>query len=178
MIYKDKELENCYGRFGETDPKRKHLLKGGKYQEKYDGGIRVSCIMNWPNVIPAGTECNELATAMDLFTTMAVVSGAQIPTDRPIDGKDISSMIKGEKNAKSPHKAVYGFRPRGGIESVRFENWKLIMSGKKNKVQLYDLTTDMGETKNVATQHSKLVNKLVKMGEAANQSVKENRNLE
>ena len=178
LIYKDKELENCYGRFGETDPKRKHLLKGGKYQEKYDGGIRVSCIMNWPNVIPAGTECNELATAMDLFTTMAVVSGAQIPTDRPIDGKDISSMIKGEKNAKSPHKAVYGFRPRGGIESVRFENWKLIMSGKKNKVQLYDLTTDMGETKNVATQHSKLVNKLVKMGEAANQSVKENRNLE
>lgn len=182
LIHKDKELENCYGRFGETDPNRKHLLRGGKYQEKYDGGIRVSCIFSWPGVIPAGTECNELTTSMDLFTTMAHVTGAAIPTDRPIDGKDILLLMKGDKNAKSPHKAVFGFRPRGGIESVRYQQWKLIMpqTEKQGTVQpaaLYNLQNDPGEQTNVASQHADLVKQITAMGRDADNAIKENKNI-
>lgn len=182
LIYKDKELENCYGRFGETDPNRKHVLRGGKYQEKYDGGIRVSCILVWPEVIPAGKECNELATAMDLFTTMAHVSGAEIPADRPIDGKNILPLMKGDKNAKSPHKAVFGFRPRGGIESVRYQHWKLIMpktnrQGKKVPAELYDLKKDLKEANNIASLHPDVVNDMIRMGEEADKAVKENKQL-
>ncbi|MEG2331114.1 MAG: sulfatase [Bacteroides sp.] len=183
LIHKDKELENCYGRFGETDPSRKHLLRGGKYQEKYDGGIRVSCVFSWPGVIPAGTVCNELATSMDLFTTMALVSGATVPTDRPIDGKNILPLLKKEKNASSPHKAVFGFRPRGGIESVRFKHWKLIMpqtdkQGKEQPAQLYNLQEDEGEQTNVASKHTELVNQIVSMGQEANKAIKENKNID
>lgn len=182
LIHKDKELENCYGRFGETDPNRKHVLRGGKYQEKYDGGIRVSCILVWPEVIPAGKECNELATAMDLFTTMAHVSGAEIPADRPIDGKNILPLMKGDKNAKSPHKAVFGFRPRGGIESVRYQHWKLIMpktnrQGKKVPAELYDLKKDLKEANNIASLHPDVVNDMIRMGEEADKAVKENKQL-
>lgn len=182
LIHKDKELENCYGRFGETDPNRKHRLRGGKYQEKYDGGIRVSCIFSWPGVIPAGAECNELTTSMDLFTTMAHVAGAAIPADRPIDGKDILPLMKGDKNAKSPHQAVFGFRPRGGIESVRYQHWKLIMpqTGKQGNIQpaeLYNLQNDLGEQTNVASQHADLVKQLVCMGQDAEKAIKENKNI-
>lgn len=182
LIHKDKELENCYGRFGETDPNRKHVLRGGKYQEKYDGGIRVSCILTWPGIIPAGKECNELTTGMDLFTTMALVAGADIPTDRPIDGKNILPLMKGEKKAKSPHKAVFGFRPRGGIESIRYQHWKLIMPktdrfGKKTSAELYDLQKDLGETRNVAAQYPNLVEDMIRMGEDADKAIKENRNI-
>lgn len=179
LIHKDKELENCYGRFGETDPNRKHVLRDGKYQEKYDGGIRVSCIFSWPGVVPEGQVCNELTTAMDLFATMAIVAGAEIPTDRPIDGKNILPLMKGEKNAESPHQAVFGFRPRGGIESVRYKNWKLIMprtdyQGNKFPAELYDLEKDLGETNNIASQHSKLVSDIQKMGEDAEKAIKAN----
>lgn len=180
LIHKDKELENCYGRFGETDPDRIHLLRGGKYQEKYDGGIRVSCIMSWPDQIPSGTECNELVTSMDLFSTMAVMSGASVPMDRPIDGKNILPLLRGETGAKSPHRAVFGFRPRGGLESVRFEHWKLIMpsttaKGEQLESELYDLKSDMGERNNVASQYPEVTKKLIRMGEEANKAVKENR---
>lgn len=183
LIHKDKELENCYGRFGETDPSRKHLLRGGKYQEKYDGGIRVSSVFCWPGVIPAGSECHELTTSMDLFTTMAEVAGAAIPADRPIDGKNILPLLKGEKNARSPHKAVFGFRPRGGIESVRFEKWKLIMpqtnkAGKEQAAELYDLQQDIGEQSNVASQHADLVKRLTAMGKDAEKAIQENRSLD
>lgn len=181
LIHKDKELENCYGRFGETDPNRKHLLRGGKYQEKYEGGIRVSCIFSWPEVIPAGTECNELITAMDIFSTMAAITGSEVPTDRPIDGKDILPLLRGDKNAKSPHKAVFGFRPRGGLESVRYGHWKLIMpfnrQGKAQPAELYDLRTDLGEQVNVSDKHPDVVRQMIRMGEEADKAIKENRKL-
>lgn len=177
LIHKDPELENCYGRFGETDPNRKHVLRGGKYQEKYDGGIRVSCVMSWPKVIKPNSETKELTTAMDLFTTMALVAGGDVPSDRPIDGKNILSLIRGDKGVKSPHKAVFGFRPRGGLESVRFENWKLIMPDRKNNVQLYDLSSDLAESKNVADLYPGIVEKMMKMGYDADACIKNNKNI-
>lgn len=183
LVYKDKELQNCYGRFGETDPNRKHVLRGGKYQEKYEGGIRVACVFSWPGVIPFGKECNELVTSMDIFTTMTQVAGIDIPADRPIDGKNILALMKAENGAKSPHKAVYGFRPRGGVESVRFLHWKLIMpkiisEGKLSHAELYNLNDDLNEQNNVATFNSELVEQMIRMGEEADRAIKENRKID
>ena len=45
--------------------------------------------MSWPSVIPTQTEYDEPTTAVDLFTTFVHISGAEIPTDRVIDGKNI-----------------------------------------------------------------------------------------
>ncbi len=172
LVHKDEELENCYGKFGFTDPNRKHLLREGKYQERYDGGIRVSCIMSWNGKIPAGTICDEPIGAMDLFTTFAEVAGATIPEDRIIDGRNIWSLMSGEPGAKSPHKAIYGFKPKGGISSIRYQNWKLVLAGKHwtgelKEHHLFDLSVDIGETTNVAAQYPKLVKQLVKMAEEA-----------
>lgn len=183
LIYKDKELENCYGRYGETDPSRVHVLRGGKYQEKYDGGIRVACVMSWPGVIASGAVSSELATGMDIFTTMAEISGGAIPTDRPIDGRNIMPLMRGDKGAKSPHKAVYGFRPRGGtVSSVRYENWKLIMPfmGRDSvavAAELYNLDDDLGERLNVANKHRDLVAKITKMGDDAYEAIRSNKPL-
>jgi len=178
LIHKDEELENCYGKFGYTDPNREHVLRGGKYQEKYDGGIRVSCIMTWPGHIPASTTCDEPIAAMDLFTTFAHIAGASIPQDRVIDGKDILPLMKQEAGAVSPHEAIFGFKARGGLMSVRYENWKLVMSGKQRNgeaipLQLYNLTTDLGEENNVADQNPKVVKQILKIADAADKAIVE-----
>ncbi|BAX78836.1 hypothetical protein ALGA_0443 [Labilibaculum antarcticum] len=183
LIHKDEELENCYGRFGATDPDREHVLREGKYQERYDGGIRVSCIMKWPGVIPEGIECDEIVGAFDLFTTFANIAGADIPTDRIIDGKNILPLMKGEDGAVSPHKAIYGFKAKGGLMSVRYKNWKLVLPGKHwtgtfERAQLYDLTQDIGEKNNVAEKHSKVVKEILKMAEEAEKAVEENKSIE
>lgn len=183
LIHRDLELESCYGRFGYTDPDREHILRGGKYQERYDGGIRVSCIMSWPGVIPAQTSCDEPTTAMDLFTTFAIIAGAEVPKDRVIDGKNILPLMKAEKGAKSPHTAVYGFRGKGGLMSVRYQNWKLIMPSRDNEgnlssPQLYNLDNDIGETTDVSDKYPQLVDKIFVMANEADIAIKENRSIE
>ena len=179
LIHKDMELEKCYGRFGETDPDREHVLRGGKYQEKYDGGIRVPCIVVWPGVTPANSECNELVASFDLFDLFAQVAGVEVPSNIVIDGRDIMPLIKGEEGAKSPHKAIYGFAPKGGIRSVRYENWKLVYSNSKEKpFELYNLEVDLGEKNNIADQHPDIVKKINKMGVNANNSIKNNKKID
>ncbi len=180
LIYKDEELENCYGKYGATDPNRHHVLRGGKYQERFDGGIRVSCIMKWPSKIPTGIVCDEVVAAQDLFTTFAHIAGAEIPTDRIIDGKNILSLMKGVDGAVSPHKAIYGFKAKGGLMSVRYQNWKLILPGKHwtgnfEEAQLYDLNEDLGEKNNLADKYPKLVKKIMKMGEDAEWAIENNK---
>ncbi len=180
LVHRDEELENCYGKFGFTDEKRDHILREGKYQERFDGGIRVSCIMKWPGNIPASTQCDEIITGMDLFTTFADVAGASIPTDRVIDGKDIQPLMKGEKDAHSPHKAVYGFTANGKLMSVRYKNWKLILPGKHwtgnfETPQLYDLNDDQGEENNVAEANPKVVGEMMEMAENAATAMKNNK---
>ncbi|MCG8582990.1 MAG: sulfatase [Bacteroidales bacterium] len=182
LIHRDLELENCYGKFGYTDPERTHILREGKYQERYDGGIRVSCIMAWPNNIPAGTTCDEPVTAMDLFTTFAEVAGAEIPSDRPIDGKNILNLMKQEAGAVSPHKAIFGYKARGGLMSVRYQNWKLVFKRPYdpetvNELYLYDLNSDLSETIDVASNKPKVVKKILGLCKEAEKAIKEGKEI-
>jgi len=177
LVHKDEELENCYGRFGFTDSTRVHILREGKYQERFEGGIKVSCIMKWPEHIPASTVCNEAVTAMDLFTTFAHIAGAEIPQDRAIDGKDIQPLMFGNKEAVSPHKAIYGFTATGKLMSVRHKNWKLIMPGKHwtgnfDTPQLYNLDNDPGEKSNVSDSFPDVVNEILSIAEQAKLDIK------
>lgn len=182
LVGYDRELENCYGRAGYVDSTRTHVLRGGKYQERYEGGIRVCSFMVWPGVIPAQSQCTELTTAMDIFTVMANVSGGQVPTDRPIDGRDIMPLMRGEKGAKSPHQAVFGFKPRGGLSSVRYQNYKLILPVVNAKgetvaqAELYDLSTDLAESRNLADKQPELVKKMTQMGQKASQAIAKGEN--
>src|SRR5690606_23841397 len=68
----------------------------------WEGGMRVPGIARWPGRIEPGRVTNELATAMDLFTTLAALCGAEMPSDRTIDGRDISPLLF-DPEARSPH---------------------------------------------------------------------------
>jgi arylsulfatase A-like enzyme len=81
-------------------------FRGGK-GGAYEGGMRVPCIMRWPQVIPAGSVCGELATQMDFLPTFAKLAGGELPKDRKIDGKDISDLMFAKEGAKSPHESCF-----------------------------------------------------------------------
>lgn len=83
---------------------------------------------------------------MDLFTTFAKMAGADIPHDRPIDGKDILPVLQGKK--KSPHKVLYYYR-RDRLTAIR--------AGK-----LYDLEVDPSEKYDLADKHPEIVAILTK----------------
>ena len=86
-----------------------HPLRGFKFQT-YEGGMRVPCIMYWKGKVPAGSSCDEIAATIDLLPTIAGLSGAELPNDRAIDGKDIWPLIAGKKGAQTPHEIYFFYK--------------------------------------------------------------------
>ncbi len=100
-------------------------LRGRKGQS-YDGGYRVPFIVQWPGHIPAGSVCSAPAMNIDLFPTLAAAAGITLPSDRMIDGKDISGLLTGQTSA-SPHDILYLYHYEE-LEGVRTGSWKYFRS--------------------------------------------------
>ncbi len=124
----------------------------GRKTTTWEGGMRVPCIARWPGKIPAGSTCTQLATTMDLMPTLARLSGGDVPSDRRIDGADITPLLFGEKDATTPHEAFFYYNGRH-LEAVRHDRWKLHLK----ESLLYDLRTDVGENHDLASKHPDVV---------------------
>lgn len=157
-------------------------LREGK-ATSWDGGVRVPCVMRWPGKIPQGATCGEMALTMDLLPTLAKFAGTNAPSDRIIDGRDISPLMFAAPGAKSPHDALFVYWGQE-LQAVRSGRWKLHFphnyvkpnppggSGKPGKystektdIALFDLQADIGETRNVAAEHPEIVARLQKLAE-------------
>jgi len=113
--------------------------------------------VRWPGKIPAGETNDELMTAMDLLPTFAKLAGADIPSDRVIDGKDVWQVLTG--NEKSPH-ATFFYHRQSTLEAVRSGPWKLrVKDGKP--VALHNLEDDIGESRNVLQSKPAIVKRLM-----------------
>jgi arylsulfatase A-like enzyme len=127
-------------------------LRGGKGGPRFEGNMRMPTLAWWPGTIPAESVCSEIGRSIDIFPTLAKLCGGEVPTDRIIDGKDISPLLT-NPNAKSPHRELYY-----EYEGIRQRNWKVVKLG--NAFHLFDLATDIGERKNIAAQHPEKVAEL------------------
>jgi arylsulfatase A len=165
------EIEECYGKYATVDTVRSknHLLRNGKYQARYSGGTQVSCIIKYPNVIPANSTSEAYMNGTDIFTTMLNLAGINIPKDRIIDGKDILPILKGDKE-KDVRKIAYSIDGHQRIQSVIQKDWKLVFSQKfpKNIIEngapeLYNIKNDIGEKNNVALKYPKIMEELLKI---------------
>jgi arylsulfatase A-like enzyme len=142
-----------------------------------EGGQRIPCIMCWPGRIPAGKTCSELCTTMDLLPTFAHLAGKEPPKDRVIDGHDIWPLMVGDVNANSPYEAFYYYYV-GQIQAVRSGRWKLHLpleakwrnfrgDTMASEAELYDLKTDIDETRNLVDKHPDIVKRLQALAEKA-----------
>ena len=173
LVKKYEELEACYGEYAKVDTTRTHVVRDGKYQARYEGGIRVPFIARWPGQIPAGTTSAEVAAGFDLYTTFATVAGAEIPKDRVIDGRNILSLLKGE--AKSPHAAFFGIQNKQ-IASARQGPWKIVLSAAAEKAaQLYNLDEDLAEKNDLASTHPEIVDRLKGIVEQARRNFQDDK---
>jgi arylsulfatase A-like enzyme len=130
----------------------------------YEGGVRVPCIMRWPGRIPAGRTCSEVAATIDLLPTLASLCGAELPTDRAIDGKNIWPLMQGLPDARSPHEFYCLAHQKGSVRSGVWKYYPWPEDGApgadRPPVQLYNLSEDISETNNVAAQHPDVVQRL------------------
>lgn len=147
-----------------------------------EGAFRVPTLMWWPGTVPANTVCDEFATTMDLLPTLASLGGGHVPGDRVIDGKEITGLVKGVPEAKTPYDAFFYYE-RDQLQAVRSGPWKLFLplneftrhphfrAGQKTQPLLFNVVTDIGCRTNVADQHPNVVERLTKYAESAREDL-------
>ena len=122
----------------------------------YEGGIRVPLLIK-----PAGFEGSRLmrtspVVGHDLFPTLLSMTGINVP-DKEIDGTDLSPLLV--PNGSLPERDLYWHYPHyhGSAwtpgAAIRDGNRKLIEFHETGTVELYDLSSDPGETNNLATKN-------------------------
>jgi arylsulfatase A len=157
----------------------------------FEGGYREPCLMRFPGQIPAGSACDKLCATIDLLPTVARLLGLALPSDRIIDGRDIWPLMTGEVGAKSPHDVFYCYYDNE-LRAVRDQRWKLVLPHTSRTLAgrpggrdgypvqyeqasiglaLYDLKNDVGETTDVAAEHTEIVKRLSEAAERARDDI-------
>ena len=158
------------------------MLSGWK-GSTWEGGMREPCLMWWPGTIPDGKTCRELATTMDLLPTISELSGADLPDDRIIDGKNILPLMLAEKGTQSPYEAFFYYQLEQ-LQAVRSGKWKLHLAldsmytnihlgtwGPGRDMKLIDLSADIKEQVDVSADHPEIVEKLLNYADQAREDL-------
>jgi arylsulfatase len=158
----------------------------------WEGGVRTPCLMRWPGRIPAGSVCDQPLMTIDLFPTIARLTGAALPQHK-IDGLDCWPLISGAPGATNPHEAYFFYFEFSQLQAVTSGRWKLQLphqwrtlagrpggrdgrptaygQARSTAPELYDLETDIGETKDLAAQHPEVVKRLEALAEACREDL-------
>jgi len=148
--------DNGPNKEGGTNPKFFNAsgpLRGIK-RDLYEGGIRVPMVVRWPGQVPAGRVSDHVWAAWDFLPTMADLVCADAPAG--LDGVSMLPLLRG-KSQKSHEFLYWEFHEGGFFQAIRMGDWKAVRKGLAGELELYDLATDIGEQRNVAAAHPKIV---------------------
>lgn len=127
-------------------------LRGNK-GSTWEGGMRVPTIAWWPGRIPAGTTSDAICGMFDIMPTFAALAGGKTPTDRKLDGADISSVLFNKSEAPPPHQVFYYYRGLQ-LEAVRDLEWKLVLPAPNTNTSA-NATTSADQPKAKANANAK-----------------------
>ncbi|WDE96890.1 sulfatase-like hydrolase/transferase [Lentisphaera profundi] len=133
-------------------------LKGSK-SDIWEGGYRVPFAMQYTGVVKGGQVYDHPVSSLDIFATIADISQSPIHKDKPLDGVNLVPYVTGE-NTAAPHEQLYLRKFDQSRYAVRQGDYKLVIPWKGAPPQLYNLSKDIGETKNIAMNHPERVQEI------------------
>jgi arylsulfatase A len=134
----------------------------------YEGGVRVPAIFRWPGQIKPGSVSSAMLSHLDLLPTFLELAGQPLPQDRVLDGRPCLQALAGA--APSPHERLVFHL--GGASALREGSLKIIRPKATAAWELYDLASDPGESKNLATERAGDVGRLAAAFAAWQEDVK------
>jgi arylsulfatase A-like enzyme len=147
--------------WGESGP-----LRNGK-GSCYEGGYRLPCIVRWPGQVPAGKVSDAILATIDFMPTFANLAGFEVPSDRRIDGVDLTDLFLGKQETGRDHFYFHDAGVRQGkwkyLKAQAFFHGYAIEDDREKVEELYDLETDLGERTNLAAKHPRKVAELRKL---------------
>ena len=125
----------------------------------WEGGIRVPAIFKWPARLPAGRVSNQVGIVQDVTASILAATGSAIPAEARPDGIDLLPMLAG-RSATVERTLFFRFPVAGNARqlAVRQGSWKLLVDGAKSFV--FDLSKDIGERNDLASQRQDIARKL------------------
>ena len=132
-------------------------LRGHK-RDLYEGGIRTPMIVRYPGHVPAGAVNHTPWYFADVLPTLGDLAGADVPGD--IDGTSVLPTLLGEEQDLSRRVMYWEFFERGFQQAVRMGAWKGVKLSQDAPWELYDLSDDEAETRNVADLHPDVVERI------------------
>jgi arylsulfatase A-like enzyme len=128
-------------------------LRGGKGQ-MFEGGIRVPCIVRYPQRIAAGRSCDEFLTTLEIVPTLLNLTGVKPPEGVVMDGFDMMPAIA--DGQPSPRREM--FWQRRADKAARVGHWKWVESARGGG--LFDLANDIGESRDLSSEHPEKLEEL------------------
>ncbi len=159
---------NMYSRVDGIPPTSNVPLRGGKAMI-YEGGVRVPCAVVWPGTIKPGSRSDALLVSTDWYPTLLEMLGIDKPVGYHLDGVSQVPALQGQDGPRESFVCfVPNYYPKPGTipsTSIRRGPWKLIRffgDGPKltDRFELYNLDSDIGESKNLAGSKPQLVDEL------------------
>ncbi|MEB2775021.1 arylsulfatase [Algoriphagus sp. D3-2-R+10] len=134
----------------------------GHKRDLYEGGVRTPMIAWWPGKVKAGSQSDHISAFWDLLPTFAEVAGAKIPAS--IDGISFLPALLEQSDQKQHEFLYWEFHEQGGKQAVRQGKWKAVklqvFGSAEPTIELYDLSTDLGEENDIAAQNPDKVKEL------------------
>ncbi len=130
----------------------------------YEGGINTSFIAWYPKNIKGGRVVRGTGHVIDLAPTFYQVANAKYPkkyksvNSNALPGVSLLPVLYGQTDTVQRSTPLCW--ERAGNRAIRLGNWKLISNYPSHTWELYDLSTDHGESHNVASQHHDIVSRL------------------
>jgi len=129
-------------------------LRDGKHSF-YEGGIRVPFLVMGPGV-PAGSVCRVPVSGVDILPTLADLGGYPRPLPDNIDGGSLRPLLLQQADAvdrPGPCLIFHQGVDREVISAIRQDNFKLVRHWKQDRVELFDISRDIGETHDLSASH-------------------------
>jgi arylsulfatase A-like enzyme len=144
---------------------RNGMLRAGK-GTLYEGGVRSCAFITWKGHISADQHEIEPLHIVDIFPTFVTLAGANAEQPLPLDGRDFSSLVLGNRET---WKNRFGGEPRPILinaeaerGALRLGDWKLVVQATEDSVELYNLASDPAEKKDLAATEKEKVAELWK----------------
>lgn len=128
-----------------------------------EGGYRVPGIIRWPGHTKAGSVWTEPVCSVDLLPTFCAIAGVKAPERRVLDGADISPLFDG-KPIKRPHPLYWQYDfaiSNPWVVSMRDGPWKLLANARLDRFELYNLSDDVAEKKDLAENEPERVKRMM-----------------